>query len=54
MDSLIAIKSCLERLQDMWDMMKAMTPEAMVGMAGSMVPEGFLESLNAKLTAIDK
>ena len=40
--------------EGMWDMMKAMTPEAMVGMAGSMVPEGFLESLNAKLTAIDK
>ena len=36
----------------MWDMMKAMTPETMVKMAGSMVPEGFLESLNGKLTAI--
>ena len=38
----------------MWDMMKKMTPEGMVGMAGSMMPEGFLESLNGKLTAIDR
>ncbi|HCT92669.1 MAG TPA: beta-galactosidase [Lachnospiraceae bacterium] len=38
----------------MWDMMKAMTPESMVAMAGSMVPEGFLESLNAQLIKLDK
>ncbi len=38
----------------MWDMMKSMSPEGLVGMAGSMMPEGFLESLNAKLIAIDK
>ena len=38
----------------MWDMMKPMTPEAMVNMAGSMMPEGFAESLNARLIKIDK
>lgn len=38
----------------MWDMMKSMTPEAMVHMAGSMMPEGFAESLNAQLILIDK
>lgn len=38
----------------MWDMLKAMTPENMVAMAGSMMPEGFLESLNARLIRIDK
>ena len=38
----------------MWDMMKSMTPEAMVKMAGSMMPEGFAESLNAQLIQIDK
>ena len=38
----------------MWDMMKSMTPESMVALAGSMMPEGFAESLNAQLTQIDK
>lgn len=38
----------------MWDMMKSMTPEGMMGMAGSMLPKGFLESLNAKLIKIKK
>ncbi|MDE7185656.1 MAG: glycoside hydrolase family 2 protein [Lachnospiraceae bacterium] len=38
----------------MWDMMKSMTPEAMVTLAGSMMPEGFAESLNAQLIKIDK
>ncbi len=37
----------------MWSMMKAMTPESMCAMAGSTLPEGFLESLNAKLIAFD-
>lgn len=40
--------------EGMWDMMKAMAPEGMVAMAGNMMPEGFLESLNAKLIQIDK
>lgn len=40
--------------QGMWDMMKSMTPESMVNMAGSMVPDGFLESVNAKLVKIAK
>lgn len=38
----------------MWDMMKGMTPEKMCGMAGSSMPKGFLESINAKLVKIDK
>lgn len=38
----------------MWDMMKSMSPETMMQMAGSMAPEGFLESINAKLIKIDK
>ena len=40
--------------EGMWDMMKAMTPENMMAMGGSMLPKGFLESLNAKLVKIDK
>lgn len=40
--------------EGMWDMMKTMTPENMVEMAGSSMPEGFLESLNAKLIKIGK
>lgn len=38
----------------MWDMMKSMTPASMVGMAGSMIPDGFLESINAKLIKFKK
>ncbi len=37
----------------MWDMMKTMTPESMCSMISSAMPEGFLESLNAKLIQID-
>ena len=40
--------------QGMWDMMKAMTPRSSVQMAGSLLPDGFLESMNAKLIKIDK
>ncbi len=40
--------------QGMWDMMKSMTPEGIVTMAGGLLPEGFLESLNAQLVKIDK
>ena len=40
--------------EGMWDMMKKMTPQAMCDMGSAMVPEGFLESLNAKLIKIDK
>lgn len=39
--------------EGMWDMMKAMTLESMTAMSGSTMPEGFLESLNAKLILID-
>ena len=38
----------------MWGMLKASTPESLIGMAGSLVPEGFLESLNAQLIKIRK
>lgn len=38
----------------MWDMMKNMKPEDMANMAGSMMPEGFVESLNAQLIRIDR
>ena len=38
----------------MWDMMKTMTLEKLTQMAGTMMPEGFMESLNAKLIQIDK
>ena len=38
----------------MWDMMKSMTPEGLVLMVGSMMPDGFAESLNAQLIQIDK
>lgn len=38
----------------MWDMMKAMSPEAMMSLGGSMLPDGFLESLNAQLIKIEK
>ncbi|MCC2165276.1 glycoside hydrolase family 2 TIM barrel-domain containing protein [Brotaphodocola catenula] len=38
----------------MWDMMKKMTPESMAGLASGTMPEGFLESLNAKLIKIDR
>lgn len=40
--------------EGMWDMMKGMTPESMVNLAGSLAPEGFLESLNGKLIKFDK
>ena len=38
----------------MWDMMKSMSPEKMMAMGGNMMPQGFLESLNAKLIKIDR
>ena len=38
----------------MWDMLRKSPPERMMGMAGGMLPEGFLESLNAKLIQIDR
>ncbi len=39
--------------EGMWDMMKGMNLQAMCDLAGSMMPEGFAESLNAKLIKID-
>lgn len=40
--------------EGMYDMAKSMSLEDMVKMAGALVPEGFGESLNAKLIKIDK
>ncbi len=40
--------------EGMWDMMKSMSPEKIGEMAGSMLPEGFVESLNGKLIQFDK
>lgn len=40
--------------EGMWDMMKGMNMENMQKMAGSLVPEGFIESLNAQLIMIKK
>ncbi len=40
--------------EGMWDMMKNMTLEKIGDMAGSLAPEGFVESLNAKLIKIKK
>lgn len=39
--------------EGMWDMFKTMTPQSMMDIAMEM-PEGFLESLNAKLIKIQK
>ena len=40
--------------EGMWDMMKSMTLEKVGEMAGSLAPEGFMESINAKLNQIKK
>ncbi len=40
--------------EGMWDMMKSMTPESAIGMGAALVPDGFLESLNARLIEIEK
>ena len=40
--------------EGMWDMMKSMTLEKVGEMAGSMIPEGFVESINAQLIKIKK
>ncbi len=40
--------------QGMWGMMKTMSPEGLMEMSSGLMPEGFLESLNAQLIRIDK
>lgn len=40
--------------EGMWDMMKSMTLEKIGEMAGTLAPEGFMESLNAQLIKIKK
>ena len=50
----LAMNMTIKPGEGMWDMMKDMKLESMLEMAGSMVPEGFAESLNAKLNKIKK
>lgn len=50
----LAMNMKIAKGEGMWDMMKGMNLKSMCEMAGSMVPEGFTESLNAKLIKIDK
>lgn len=50
----LATNFTVEPGKGMWDMMKSMSPERMMGMMSGLVPEGFLESLNAKLNKIAK
>ncbi|MCC8167821.1 MAG: glycoside hydrolase family 2 protein, partial [Clostridiales bacterium] len=50
----LAMNMELKPGEGMWDMMKAMKMEDLVKMAGSMMPKGFAESLNAKLIKIKK
>ena len=50
----LTMNMTIEKGKGMWDMMKSMTLENMIQMAGSLAPEGFLESLNAKLIQIDR
>lgn len=38
----------------MWDMMRSVSPEGILNMANGILPEDFLESLNAQLTRIDR
>lgn len=50
----LAMNMKLKPGEGMWDMMKSMNLEGIGQMAGSMLPEGFIESLNGKLIKIDK
>ena len=40
--------------EGMWDMMKGMNLEKIKELAGNILPDGFIESLNAKLIKIKK
>ena len=40
--------------EGMWDMMKGMSLDRLGELAGSLAPEGFMESLNAQLIKIKK
>ena len=50
----LAMNMTVKPGEGMWDMMKSMSLESMCEMAGSLVPDGFLESLNAQLIKIRK
>jgi beta-galactosidase len=39
--------------EGMWDMMKSMSLESVASLSGDLCPEGFIESINAKLIEID-
>lgn len=50
----LATNFTIERGKGMWDMMHSMTVERLINMSSGLVPDGFLESLNAKLIQFDK
>ena len=50
----LAMNMRLEKDKGMWDMIKTMTLEHVGQMAGSLMPDGFMESLNVKLIQIEK
>ncbi len=50
----LAMNMTLSPGEGMWDMMKSMSFENMGQMAGSLLPEGFVESINAQLIKIKK
>lgn len=50
----IAMNMTVKVGEGMWDMMKSMTLEKVGETAGSLMPEGFMESVNAKLIKIKK
>jgi len=50
----LATNFTLKPGEGMWDMMKSMSPDKMTAMAGNMIPDGFIESLNAQLIKIDR
>ena len=50
----LATNFTVEPGKGMWDMMRSMSVEGILKMSSGLVPDGFLESLNAKLIQIDK
>lgn len=50
----LATNFSVEPGKGMWDMLKTSSPEHMIEMVSGLVPEGFLESLNARLIKIDR
>lgn len=50
----LAMNMTVKPGEGMWNMFKSMTLEKVCEMAGSLVPEGFMESMNARLIRIKK